>query len=62
MPTETIQAKNTKYEIFYGEDDHVELYDAENPSNGFVFESEKELNLFINSVTDFLEKKYMERG
>jgi len=61
MPTEIIQARSKKYELFYGEDGHIELYDEEDPSNGFVFDNEKEMNLFINSLVDHLEKKYMER-
>jgi len=61
MPVEIIQARNKKYELFYAEDGHIELYDQDDPGNGFIFENEKDLNLFINSVTDHLEKKYMER-
>lgn len=58
--TNIISARSKKYEIFYGEDGHVELYDVENPKNGLEFKDEKQLNLFINSVTDYLEKKYAE--
>lgn len=61
MAVEVVSARTRTYELFYGEDGHIELYDAENPSNGFEFNNEKELNLFINSVTDHLEKKYIER-
>jgi len=62
MHTDILTARTKKYEVFYGDDDHIEIYDQDDPSNGFIFETEKELNLFINTVTDYLEKKYMERG
>ena len=62
MSTETIQSRNKKYELFYAEDGHVELYELKDPSNGFIFNDEKEMILFINSITDHLEKKYMEKS
>lgn len=62
MPTDIIRSRNKKYELFYGEDGHIELYEQEDPSNGFFFDSEKDMYLFINSVVDHLEKKYMEKN
>ncbi len=62
MPVETIQSRNKKYELFYAKDGHIELYEVKDPSNGFIFNDEKEMVLFINSVTDHLEKKYMEKS
>lgn len=62
MSAEIIQSRNKKYELFYAKDGHVELYELKDPSNGFIFDDEKEMVHFINSVTDHLEKKYMERS
>ena len=52
--------KNIKYEIFFGSE-HVEIYELENPSKtGFIFPDKKSFTLFVNNVTDILEKKITE--
>lgn len=55
------KAKNVEYEIFFAQDDeHIELYEKENPRNGFIFNDKKSLLMFINTLTDVLEKMEME--
>lgn len=56
----TFKAKEKEYEIFFAEDGFIELYEKNNPREGFYFESKKQLMMFINTLTDILEKMEME--
>jgi hypothetical protein len=48
--------KGKEYEVFFAEDKHVELYEVQNPGKtGFIFSDLKQLNLFINNMTDIAE-------
>lgn len=50
--------KGIKYGIFFAEDGCIEVYEMENPSKtGFIFPDRKSAILFINTITDILEKK-----
>lgn len=55
------KAKDKEYELFFAEDDdQIELYDKNNPKDGFYFKNKKELLMFMNTLTDVLEKMEME--
>jgi len=57
----TFKAKDKEYELFFAQDDEqVEVYDKNNPKDGFIFKNKKELLMFINTLTDVLEKMEME--
>ena len=52
-----------KYEVFFANDGFIEIYDIEDPGHtGFYFKDTKKFNMFINTVTDILEKKQMEEN
>lgn len=55
------KVKEKEYELFFAEDDdQVELYDDNNPKNGLIFHNKKEMMMFVNTLTDVLEKMEME--
>lgn len=59
--TYTFSIKEKKYEIFFAEDEHIEIYEKNNPSStGFIFDNMKKFILFVNFFTDIIEKKAME--
>lgn len=58
--TVAFKAKNREFEIFFAEDGFIELYDKDNPSEGFYFKDRKSLLVFVNTITDVLEKMEME--
>lgn len=58
LPNFTIKGK--KFELFIAKDKHIELYEANDPLNGIILNDKKELNLFVNSLTDLLEKLEIE--
>lgn len=48
--------KENEYEMFYGKDKHIEVYEVKNPGKtGFVFDDIKEAIFFVNKFTDFIE-------
>jgi len=48
--------KGSEYETFFAKDKHIELYEVQNPGKtGFIFSDLKQLNLFINNMTDIAE-------
>ncbi len=55
------KVKKREFEIFFAENGSVEVYDLENPKEGVIFSSEKELNVFVNMLTDIIEKKQAEK-
>jgi len=60
MPNDVSNFKSgeTHYEIFFSSDDeHIEIYERDNPKNGLIFETHKQLIGFINSLTDIVEDK-----
>lgn len=54
------KAKSRNYEIFFADDGFIELYDKDNPKEGFYFNNKKDLVVFVNTLTDVLEKMEME--
>lgn len=54
------RVKNRDFEVFFAEDGAVELYDKDNPRDGFIFSDRKNLVMFINTLSDVVEKKQME--
>ena len=53
--------KQKKFEVFFAEDEHIEIYEVSNPgSTGFIFDDQKAFNVFINSITDISEAKIAE--
>lgn len=55
--THRFLVKGTLIEVFIGEDKHIEVYDEKNPGKtGFVFDNIRQLNTFINSLTDIAEQ------
>lgn len=57
----TFRAKDRDFELFFADDGFIELYDKDNPSEGFYFKDKKSLITFINTLTDVLEKMEMEK-
>jgi len=57
----TFKAKNREYELFFADDGFIELYDKDNPSEGFYFQNKKDLFIFVNTITDVLERLEMEK-
>ena len=57
----SFRAKNREYELFFADDGFIELYDSNNPNEGFYFKDRKELVVFMNTLTDVLEKMEMEK-
>lgn len=57
----TFNIKRKKYEVYFANEDQVEIYELEDPGKtGFIFPDKKSFNMFINSVTDIAEIKDME--
>jgi len=49
---------NITYEIFFAEDGFIEIYEIKNPSHsGFYFKERKNFTMFINNITDIVEKR-----
>lgn len=45
-----------RIEVFLGKDKHIEVYEEDNPGKtGFEFDNIKQLNVFINELTDIAE-------
>lgn len=57
----TFRAKDRDFELFFADDGFIELYDKDNPNEGFYFKDKKSLITFINTLTDVLEKMEMEK-
>ena len=54
----TFNIKGVEYGLFFAEDGQIEIYEEKNPSKtGFIFPDEKKFMLFINSITDAMEKR-----
>ena len=54
--THNFNIKDVEYEIFFGKDGLVEIYEIKNPGNtGFIFQDIKKFTYFINMITDALE-------
>lgn len=52
------KAGDAQYEVFFSpNDEHVEVYEADNPTQGLIFESRKQLITFVNFLTDIVEDK-----
>lgn len=52
------KAGEVQYEIFFcPNDEHVELYEKDNPKHGLIFENHKHLISFVNFLTDTIEDK-----
>jgi len=51
-------SENKEYEVFIAKDNHIEVYEKNNPKEGFIFENEKQAISFINGLTDILEEVY----
>ncbi len=45
------------FELFVCDDGFVELYDAENPKEGFFFQEFRDFLYFVNSLNDVIENK-----
>lgn len=59
--TQKFMVKGKTYEIFFALDNHIELYEKEDPGKtGFIFNDLKELYNFVNSLTDIIEQNQKE--
>jgi hypothetical protein len=48
--------RGTEFEVFFSDDDQVEVYETKNPGNtGFIFANVKKFIIFINMLTDVAE-------
>jgi hypothetical protein len=54
---ESISLKKRKFEISFNKDGSIEFYDCNSPSEGFVFENEKEIYRVINFLTDIMDRE-----
>lgn len=56
--THSFKAGDKYYEVFFAFDDnHVEVYEKDNPKEGLIFSSKKQLIAFINNITDIIEEE-----
>ena len=54
--------KTKEYEVFFADDGQVEVYETKNPEKtGFIFSNTKKFIIFINMLTDIMER-VMEKG
>lgn len=52
------KAGNKYYEVFLSSsDDYIEIYETENPKEGLIFNSKKQLIAFVNNLTDIAEEE-----
>ncbi len=56
MAIHTFKAGMKQYEVFTDEE-YFEIYEKENPSDGFIFDSKKQLIAFVNHLTDMLDEE-----
>lgn len=56
MAIHTFKAGTKHYE-FFKSGDHSEIYEASNPREGFIFESDKQLIAFVNQLTDVIDEE-----
>lgn len=55
--THNFKAGNKHYEVFFAFDDnHIEVYEKENPKEGLIFTNKKQLVAFVNNLTDVIEE------
>ena len=55
--THFFKAGHKQYEVFVcPNDEHVEIYEKENPKEGLIFSTRKQLKSFVNSLTDVVEE------
>lgn len=59
--TYQFSTKEKDYELFFG-NEHIELYETNNPKEGLIFENNKNFNRFINLIIDILEKRQAEEN
>ena len=49
---------NIGYELFFSPEGFIEIYETDDPSKtGFIFDSRKDFIMFVNTITDVLERK-----
>lgn len=56
MATHTFKAGTKHYE-FFKTGEHSEIYESDNPREGFIFESNKQLIAFVNQLTDAIDEE-----
>lgn len=54
--THSFKAGNLHYETFCN-GEYSEIYEKDNPKNGLIFETKKQLISFINHITDIVEEE-----
>jgi len=55
--TKHFMVKGKVIEVFFALDGQIEVYEKKNPGKtGFIFNDERELNSFINGLTDIAEQ------
>jgi len=56
--TYKFNVKNIKYEVFFADDNHIEIYKEKDPGKtGFIFNSIEELSMFDNDLADIIDMK-----
>ncbi len=52
----TFKIRTKEFVVEFLDDETVELYEYLNPTeSGFIFDSKKEFNFFLNAITDIVE-------
>lgn len=52
-----MKVKGKEIEIFFADDGHIEVYELKDPAHtGFIFEDNRQFNMFINYMTDIAEE------
>lgn len=51
----TFKAGTIHYEVFI-KNEYYEIYELNNPKEGLIFDSKKQLISFINHITDIIEE------
>ena len=53
----TFTVKSKEYEVFFADDGEVEIYETKEPGKtGFIFSNSKKFLIFINMLTDIMER------
>lgn len=56
--THGFKAGDKYYELFISpNDEHFELYEKDNPKEGLIFDSKKQIISFVNFLTDLIEEE-----
>lgn len=53
--THNFKSGDKHYEVFFSDDDSIEVYERDDAKEGLIFDNKKQLVSFINNLTDIAE-------